>query len=115
MNKSIFLPIIFFNFFVKWENMSGDALDMEAIKRILSRMTDMLDRIEKLEDEFVKQEADQCGWSPDPIGGLFQWSANMSQPQIASLFLRDRRENVPPECHVVNSINFCVKRDYPIM
>ena len=44
MNKSIFLPIIFFNFFVKWENMSGDALDMEAIKRILSRMTDMSDR-----------------------------------------------------------------------
>lgn len=52
--------------------MSGDALDMEAIKRILSRMTDMSDRIEKLEDEFVKQEADQCGWSPDPIRGLYQ-------------------------------------------
>ena len=37
---------------------SGDKLNVGTIKIILSTMTEMSDRIEKLEEEFVKQEAE---------------------------------------------------------
>ena len=51
MNKFIMLAIIFFNFFVKGENLSRNDLDVGhvgGIKRILSTMTD---RIEMLKSQ----------------------------------------------------------------
>ena len=53
----IMLPIIFFNFFVKGENLSRNELDGDHVgvrKIILSTMTEMSYRIKILEVELVK-------------------------------------------------------------